>query len=447
MQVMETSKQITETPPITEVDRARWALREKWSWVESSIWTDSMLIALGNGVKGGKWFSLIDKTYRPQVLENAWLKIKSNKGAGGVDNISIHKFAANKDRYLEELANDLKSETYKPQAVKRKYILKEKGKFRPLGLPTIKDKIAQQAIKVAIEPIFENEFLDTSYGFRPNRGAKTAIAEVNNLIDQGYVWVLDADIKAYFDTIPHENLLKKIKRRISDRRIIGLIEMWLKQTIMEECKNWIPTEGTAQGGVISPLLANIYLHDLDVTLKAAKYKMIRYADDFVVLTKTKEDAENALMMVQEWMTEHELNLHPEKTRIGNCMVIGEGFDFLGYRFELGTTWVRKKSIQKFRDRIRQKTSKVCGKAIKEVIKELNPILRGWCNYFKDVTKYTLGTFDSFVRRRLRAIMQKQNKKKSFGAGWCNMTIPNKFFASNGLINMEDLQRQYLACQS
>jgi RNA-directed DNA polymerase len=444
---MTTSKQAAEATPITEADRARWARRAKWSWAEDTIWTDTMLTALGNGVKGGKWFSLIDKAYKPQVLINAWSKVRANKGASGVDKISIQKFEANQDQHLEELADELKTGTYQPKAVRRVYIPKEKGKFRPLGIPTIKDRIAQQAVKAAIEPIFENEFLETSYGFRPKRGAKAALEEVNRLIKEGYVWVLDADIKAYFDKISHDKLLDKIKRRISDGKIISLIEMWMKQPIMEECKEWIPTEGTPQGGVISPLLANIYLHDLDVTLMSAKYKMIRYADDFVVLTKTRQEAEEALRVIQIWMTEHELTLHPEKTHIGNCMIEGEGFEFLGYRFEAGTRWVRKKSIQRFGDRIREKTSRVCGKAISEVIKDVNPILRGWYNYFRDVTKYSLRTFDGFVRRRLRAIIQRQNKKKSFGNGWSNVRVPNTFFADNGLINMEELQRQYRACQS
>jgi RNA-directed DNA polymerase len=246
--------------------------------------------------------------------------------------------------------------------------------------------------------------------------------------------------------ISHEKLMSKIKRRISDGRILNLIEMWLKQPIMEECKNWNPTQGTPQGGVISPLLANIYLHDLDVILRDAKYKMIRYADDFVILTRSKEEAEDALRMVEEWMKAHELNLHPEKTHIGNCMIQGQGFEFLGYRFEAGSTWVRKKSIQKFRDKIREKTSRICGKSLEKVIDSLNPIIRGWYNYFKDVSKYSLGTFDSFIRRRLRALIERQNKKKVFGAGWSNVRMPNKFFANKGLINMEDLQRQYLACR-
>jgi RNA-directed DNA polymerase len=251
--VVETSKQATEAHEITDEDIARWALREKWIWAEAFIWTDSMLTALGNGVKGGKWFSLIDKTYRSHVLINAWLKVRSNKGASGVDKISIEMFEANQMKYLEELGHELKAGTYQPKAVKRQYIPKEKGKLRPLGIPTIKDRIAQQAVKAAIEPIFENEFLESSYGFRPGKGAKEAIAEVTRSIEEGYIWVVDADITTYFDKISHEKLMDKIQRRISDGRILSLIEMWLKQPIMEECKSWSPIEGTPQGGLCKAL--------------------------------------------------------------------------------------------------------------------------------------------------------------------------------------------------
>jgi RNA-directed DNA polymerase len=437
--VMKISKQVTEAKQVPEAEKLLWARRIKWEWAEVSIWTDPMLAALENGVKGGKWFSIIDKVHRPKVLMRAWEKVRANKGAAGVDKTSVTIFEANLSKYLSELEYELKTGTYEPKAVRRVYIPKEKGKVRPLGIPTVKDRIAQQAVKAAIEPIFENEFLDTSYGFRPKRGAKAAIAEVSRLTEEGYIWVVDADLQSYFDTIPHDKLLNKISERISDGRIIELIGKWLKQPIMEECRNWIPIDGTPQGGVISPLLANIYLHDLDKTLEAAKYKMIRYADDFVILTKTQEEAKEALRIVQEWTINHGLTLHPDKTKLGNCMVVGEGFDFLGYRFEAGKRWIRRKSIQRFRDRIREKTSRVGGKAIEYVIKEVNPILRGWGNYFKEVTKFTLGTFDSFVRRRLRAIIARQNKKRSYGAGWSNVRIPNKYFADKGLINMEALQ--------
>jgi RNA-directed DNA polymerase len=444
---METSKQETEAYEITEEERARWGRRFKWDWVEASVWTDTMLKALENGVKGGKWFSLIDKAYRSGTLAAAWQKVRANKGAAGVDKVTITKFEQQQIKYLKELEHGLKTGTYQSKAVKRVHIPKGPGKMRPLGIPAVIDRIAQQSVKMVLEPIFEKEFLDMSYGFRPKRGAQMAIEEVQRLIKEGYTWVVDADLQSYFDTIPHEKLLAKVEQRISDGCVIKLIKMWLKQEIMEECKSWVPTQGTPQGGVISPLLSNIYLHDLDVVVTGAGYKMLRYADDFVILTQNQEEAEAALGLVQVWVVEHELILHPEKTHLGNCMVEGEGFEFLGYRFEAGTSWVRRKSIQKFRDRIRQETKRTCGKTLNEVIGKLNPILRGWCNYFKNVTKYTLGTFDSFVRRRLRSIIESHNKRRTFGAGRCNQEIPNKFFASMGLFNMEANQAQYVAQQS
>lgn len=442
--MVEKPKQVSE---ITDADRERWARRERWSWVEEEIWTDSMLTALENGVKGNKWFSLIDKAYKPAVLHSAWRKVRANKGAAGVDKMTVEMFEEQLIKYLAELEQDLKSEKYQPKGVKRVHIFKERGKTRPLGIPVVLDRVAQQAVKMVIEPIFEKEFLDCSYGFRPGRGALQAIEQVKKEIEEGNVWVVDADLQAYFDTISHDKLLDKIKRRISDGRVLNLIELWLTQKVMEECKEWKPTQGTPQGGVISPLLANIYLHDLDVLITSQGFKMARYADDFVILAKTQEEAERALRLVRDWVSQNELVLHPEKTHIGNCMKEGEGFDFLGYRFEAGTLWIRNKSIQRFRERIRKETSRVCGKALTEVIDVINPVMRGWGNYFIKVTKYTLGTFDSFVRRRLRAIVERQNKRQCFGAGSSNRRIPNEFFAKLGLFNMENHQVLYRACRS
>lgn len=437
------SKQVSETSDVE--NKARYERRYRWSWAEATVWSDAMLAALENGVKGKKWFSLIDKVYKPLTLDSAWQKVKRNNGAAGIDKISTQRFKLKEMEYLAELGQELKNDTYQPAAVRRKYIPKGQGKMRPLGIPTVKDRIAQQAVKTVIEPIFEKEFLDMSFGFRPGRGAKQAITEVSKLIDEGNVWVVDADLQAYFDTISHTKLMNKIQDRISDGQILKLIDMWLKNEIMEEGKSWIPDRGSPQGGVISPLLSNIYLHDLDVLMTNAGYKMIRYADDFVILTKSEAEAKEALRLVQEWTTEASLVIHPEKTHIGNCLEEGQGFDFLGYRFENRKRWIRKKSIQKFRDRVRQITSRVCGIAITEVIKQLNPTLRGWSNYFVDVTKYTLGTFDSFVRRRLRAIIARQQKRRTFGAGRNNQEIPNSYFAKLGLFNMETYQVQYRAC--
>jgi RNA-directed DNA polymerase len=431
---VEYPKQETEAQKAEAEARLR---RLRWSWAEASVWTDSMLAALENGVKGGKWFSLIDKVYKTANMDAAWLAVKRNKGAAGIDRVTIDRYSAKLSEYMMELAIVIRDNTYSPQGVRRVHIPKGDGKTRPLGIPTVNDRVAQAAVKQVIEPILEKEFLPMSYGFRPNRGAKDALREVDRLLKEGYTWVVDADLKSYFDTIPHDNLMTKLGRYISDSRLLALIETFLKQKILEETKDWIPTEGTPQGGVLSPVLANLYLHDLDVTMTQAGYKMIRYADDFVILTKSAEEAESALTMVRKWTEENKLTLHPEKTHIGNCIVEGEGFEFLGYRFEAGDRWIRQKSILKFRDAIRKKTARLQSGSIEKIIKEVNRTLKGWYQYFKHVTKYNLNTFDAFVRRRLRAILLQRHKKRGFGRGnEAHQRWPNEYFAKRDLFTME-----------
>lgn len=207
-------------------------------------------------------------------------------------------------------------------------------------------------------------------------------------------------------------------------------------------------QGTPQGGVLSPLLANLYLHDLDVKIAQANGKMVRYADDFVIFAKTQEEAHQMLHLVKEWVQENELILHPNKTHVGNCLIEGQGFEFLGYRFENNKRWIRRKSIQKFRDNIRSKTRRSGGISIESVISQINPTLRGWSEYFKHVTKWGLETFDSFVRRRLRAILKTQNKKPGFGKNLNDhIKWPNKYFASLGLFAMEQFRNQEIARRS
>ncbi len=317
-----------------------------WSWVEASVWTERMLSALANGVKGNKWFSLIDKVERLTTLDAAWLKVASNKGAAGVDGQGIDRFGARSDLYLRELAQALKEGSYQPQPVRRVEILKDDGKLRPLGIPTVKDRIVQTALKFAMEPIFEAQFLAGSYGFRPGRGCKDALREVSELLEDGYTFVVDADLKSYFDTIPHARLMQRVEERISDGAVLELIAQFLKQDIMQDLKRWTPIGGTPQGAVISPLLANIYLHPLDVMMKEEGLRMVRYADDFVILCRNREDSMRALEMVRGWVEENGLTLHPDKTHVGDCLQPGEGFDFLGYRFEAGRRQVRKKSLQR-----------------------------------------------------------------------------------------------------
>jgi RNA-directed DNA polymerase len=405
-----------------------------------------MLAALANGVKGGKWFSLIDKVYRAETLKAAWQRVEANAGAAGVDGQSVERFAVRAERYLEELSTALKKGTYRPQPVRRVEIPKGGGKFRPLGIPAVKDRIVQTALKLVLEPIFEREFLKLSYGFRPGLGCKDALREVEGLLKGGYTFVVDTDLKSYFDTIPHAQLLKRVEEKVSDGRVLELIEAFLKQDIVKEMERWTPTGGTPQGAVISPLLANIYLHPLDCHIKQKGYRMVRYADDFVVLCRSREEAEAALAEVKAWVEANGLSLSPDKTHVGDCRQAGQGFDFLGYHFELGRRWVRKKSYKAVQDRIRMRTKRTRGDSLAKIIVELNPTLRGWFNYFKQAHPNTFIWMDSFVRRRLRAILRKQEKRP--GMGVCredHQRWPNTFFAAQGLFTMHTAWK--LASQS
>lgn len=408
------------------------------SWVETAVWTERMLAALANGVKGGKWFSLYDKVYRPEVLMAAWQRVKRNRGAAGVDRVSIDRFDAQAAPYLEELHQTLKTGQYRPQAVKRIEIPKGDGKTRPLGIPTVKDRVVQAALKSVIEPIFERQFLDTSYGFRPGRGCKDALRVVDQGLKEGYCWVVDADIQGYFDNIAHERLMKRVEASISDGNVLTLIRQFLEQDILLEARRWTPMKGTPQGAVLSPLLANLYLHPLDEKLTGEGFRLVRYADDFVILCQSREEAERALESVRVWMAENDLNLHPDKTHIGDCREPGRGFEFLGYRFEAGRRTVRRKSLNKVRDAIRLRTRRTSGESIERTIQKLNPVLKGWFGYFKHAHKYTFNTLDAFVRRRLRAILLKQNKKqgcansKSASFRW-----KNAYFAERGLFSLHE----------
>jgi len=411
-------------------------------WAEASIWTDRMKSALGNGVKGGKWFSLIDKVCRPSTLEAAWRKVEANKGSSGIDGQSVDRFAAGAALYLTELHESLKSGSYTPSPVKRVDIPKGNGQTRPLGIPTVKDRIVQTALKMAIEPIFETQFREGSFGFRPERGCKDALREVDRLLKEGYTHVVDADLKSYFDTIPHDGLMAQVTEKISDGRVLALIESFLRQDVMKGTEQWTPEAGTPQGAVISPLLANIYLHPLDLLMEESGYRMVRYADDFVILCWKAEDAESALRQIMAWTTANGLTLHPDKTRIGDAEQPGEGFEFLGYRFEGGRRYVREKSLQAFKDKVRAKTKRNRGVSLDRIIADLNPTLRGWFGYFKQAAPSVHRDVDGFVRRRLRAILRRREKRSGFGR--ClndHKRWPNAFFASLGLFTLTTARLQ------
>ena len=409
-----------------------------WSWVDATVWTDRMLTALENGVKGGCWFSLIDKVYRAETLRNAWQKVQANAGAAGVDGQSVGQFAVRAEKYLSELEQGLRTGAYQPLAVRRVAIAKGAGTTRPLGIPTVKDRVVQTALKRVIEPIFEHEFRAHSYGFRPGRGAKDALREVDSMLKEGYTHVVDADLMSYFDTIPKEALLAQVAKRISDGAVLTLIEAYLNQEIVQEMRRWRPSAGTPQGAVLSPLMANLYLHPLDTLMEERGYRMIRYADDFVVLCQTAEQAQRALAEIRNWVQANGLMLHPEKTHIGDCRVQGQGFEFLGYRFEAGRRWVRRKSMQAFRDRLRARTKRTCGQSVASVIAEINPMLRGWFGYFKHAHMLTLRGMDGFIRRRLRAILRKQDHRAGRGTSLADhQRWPNAYFAKLGLFTMTE----------
>jgi RNA-directed DNA polymerase len=416
--------------------------RGQWWWAEASVWTERMVSALGNGVKGGRWYSLMDKVVRPTTLEAAWRKVARNHGAAGVDGQSIERFAAQADRYLSELQHSLEDGSYRPHPVKRVEIPKGDGRTRPLGIPTVKDRIVQTALKMVIEPIFETQFRPGSYGFRPGRSCKDALREVDRLLREGFTWVVDADLQSYFDNIPHERLMAVVAGSISDGPVLSLLEGFLQQDIMKDMARWRPTTGTPQGAVISPLPANPYLHPLDLLMEQSGCRMVRYADDFVILCRTEEEARSDLRQVAAWVAANGLTLHPDKTRVGDSRQPGQGFDFLGYRFEAGRRLVRKKSLKALRDKVRGMTSRSRGDSLERIITDLNPMLRGWFDYFQHATPALFGVLDGFVRRRLRAILRKQEKRP--GIGRCQADHhrwSNAFFAAHGLFTLRTAYEQ------
>jgi RNA-directed DNA polymerase len=378
----------------------------------------------------------MDKVVRPTTLEAAWRKVAQRQGAAGVDGQSIERFAAQADRYLRELQHSLADGSYRPHPIKRVEIPKGDGRTRPLGIPTVKDRIVQTALKMVIEPIFETQFRPGSYGFRPGRGCKDALREVDRLLKAGFTWVVDADLESYFDSIPHDRLMALVAGSISDGPVLSLIAGFLRQDIMKDMARWQPTTGTPQGAVISPILANLYLHPLDRLIEEGGWQMVRYADDFVILCRTEAEAQAALRQIEAWVATNGLTLHPDKTRVGDSRQPGQGFEFLGYRFAAGRRLVRKKSLEALKNKVRNLTGRSRGDSLERIVNDLNPLLRGWFGYFQHATPALFGVLDGFVRRRLRAILRKQHKRP--GIGRCkadHQRWPNTFFAAHGLFTL------------
>jgi RNA-directed DNA polymerase len=396
-----------------------------------------MLATLEQGVTGGKWYSLIDKVYPNATLQAAFAAVKANDGAAGVDHVGIEDYAGDLDVNLARLSESLRTGTYRPQAIRRHYIPKPGSQEkRPLGIPTVQDRVVQTALRMVLEPIFERDFAAQSYGFRPNLGCKDALRRVDELLKAGHVHVVDADLKSYFDTIPKDRLLALVAGKVSDRRVLALVDAFLDQKVLEGGQEWTPEQGTPQGAVISPLLSNIYLDPLDHLMAGNGFEMVRYADDFVVLCRSPEDAAAALAVVGEWTAQAGLTLHPVKTRLVDART--EGFDFLGYHFEAGHRWPRAKSLAKLKDTVRAKTKRTTGRSLERVIGDLNPTLRGWFGYFQHSRARTFTSLDGWIRRRVRSLLRKQQKLGGIAdvRGADQTRWPNRFFAEHGLFSLQ-----------
>ena len=394
-----------------------------------------MLTALETGVKGGKWFSLIDKVASVRVLRASFERVKRNRGAAGVDQVTIERFEGRLEEELERVSESLLTESYRPQAIRRVWIEKPGGREkRPLGIPTVRDRVVQGALRLLLEPIFEAEFADTSFGFRPERSGHEALQRVVEHLDSGFTWVVDADLRRFFDTMDHGVLMTGLQEKVSDGRVLSLIKAFLGQDVIEGLESWTPEEGCPQGAVLSPLLSNIFLDPLDRRMAHKGFAMVRYADDFVVLCRSQADAERALREVKGWVEEVGLTLHPEKTRIVDATCKG-GFDFLGYHFERGHSWPSKKSRQRFKAAIRRQTKRTNGLSLEMILSLVSRRSRGWYQYFRYSPAGTLRDLDGWIRMRLRSILRKRHHGRGRGRGSDHQRWPNAFFAERGLFSL------------
>jgi RNA-directed DNA polymerase len=409
-----------------------------WRCAKPCVWTVRMLTTLVEGVEGGKWFRLFDKVFAERNLLASLQQVAANDGAPGVDHVTASEFVGQFPDSIWELSDGIKAGAYEPRAIRRVHIPKPGTKeTRPLGIPTVRDRVVQTAIVNVIEPIFERDFAEQSYGFRPERGCRDALRRVDQLLRTGHTHVVDADLKGYFDSIPHDRLMDRLKEKIADGQVLSLIEKFLKASIMEDGVQWTPEAGAPQGAVLSPLLSNVYLDPLDHLMAREGFQMVRYADDFVILCRTADDAHRALALVQTWVAENGLTLHPTKTRVVD--VAKDGFDFLGYHFH-GTPEgirhrVREKSVRKLKDTLRPKTKRTSGQSLRFIVADINRVLRGWFAYFQHDQSRVFGRLDCWLRQRLRAILRKRSKRRGVAKGWDFHRWPNAFFAGQGLFSL------------
>lgn len=410
---------------------------DPWWWVEPAVWTERMLRRLDQSEPTTVWFGLWDKLNSERNLQAAFWAVWRKQGAPGVDGQTTKQFEAQEQAELAKLREELRSRRYRRQPARRVWIPKPGSKEkRPLGIPAVRDRTVEAALKHVLEPIFERDFAEHSYGFRPGRGCREAVQRVEALLKEGRAWCVDLDFKSYFDTIPHARLLGLVQQRVVDGSVLALLEQSLKAGVLEDLKGWQPTErGTPQGAVISPVLANLYLNPLDHQMVQKGYEMVRYADDLVVLCQSQEQAEEALAHLRQWSEQAGLSLHPTKTRIVNAQT--EGFDFLGWHFRGGKKWPRQKSLEKLREKLRPLTRRTNGRSLSAIIAQVNPILRGWHGYFRESLPQGLRGPDGWLRRRLRAMLRKREKSPDYGLSQGNSRQwPNRWFAEQGLFSLE-----------
>jgi len=383
----------------------------------------------------------MDKVFAPRALEAAFARVKANRGAAGADHQTVDMFAKRLEANLERLHRELREGTYRPQPVRRAWIPKPGStEKRPLGIPSVRDRVVQTALRAVMEPIYERDFATHSYEFRPNRGCKDALRRVDGLLKQGYTWVVDADLKGCFDSIPHDKLMERVREKVADGKALALVEGFLKQGVLEGLKIWTPETGTPQGAVISPLLSNIHLDPLDHAMAANGYEMVRYADDFVLLCRGEAEVLAALEKVRERTEQVGLTLHPDKTRVADATQRG-GFDFPGCHFERGMRRPREKSLRKFKDSIRARTKRTNGHNLEAIIEDINRTIRGWHGYFKHSRRTTFPRLDQWTRMRLRSIIRKRMKRKGQGRGRDHYVRPNAFFKERGLFSLVDARAQ------
>jgi RNA-directed DNA polymerase len=426
--------------PAVELEEREYA-RDISAWANRCIWTDRMLNALIVGVRGGKWHALSDKVESELNLFAAARKVVRRDGAAGVDRQSTEDFAEHEIDEIRRLHRQLREQTYRPRPVRRVWIPKPgSSQKRPLGIPTVRDRVVQTAILNVIEPIFDNEFHERSFGFRHGRSCHDALRIVEQQLDEGKVFVVDVDLQSYFDTIPKDRLLRLVEAKISDRRLLALIQSFLDQSILEELSEWTPESGVPQGAVLSPLLSNLYLSDLDHRMAALGYEMVRYADDLVILCRSQDEAESALEEVQRFVASAGLTLHPEKTRIVDSRETS--FDFLGYSFRWKFRFPRAKSRRKMIDRIRQLTPRKSGQSLTETIVALNAVTTGWFTYFRHCNWNAFDDYDGMIRRRLRRLLLKRHrlnpKRLPRTLRW-----PNAYFTDLGFRSLRDAHTRYV----